>query len=98
MTRGPRAEASRAAGVPPKLTARQREALIELATKSYPVKVGMHSGWSTRTLEALARGGFVTLESRSHSERRGRSEVETFVFDGTWCSITAAGRAAVATP
>lgn len=78
-----------------KLTKRQREVLADLAEKSGPVKIGMHSGWNTATMEALQRAGAVTLEMRHHHERRGKSSVETFVSDGTWATITAAGREAV---
>lgn len=78
-----------------KLSVRQREVLTDLAAKSGPVKIGMHSGWNTRTMEALQRLGLVTLEMRHHHERRPGSRIEAFVSDGTWATITAAGRAAV---
>lgn len=44
-----------------KLTTAQREVLRALAAKGYPVKIGMHSGWNTRTMEALWRapGGWL---------------------------------------
>lgn len=78
-----------------KLTKRQREVLTDLAGKTGPVKIGMHSGWNAATMEALNRAGAVTLEFRHHYERRGKTSVETFVSDGTWATITAAGRSAV---
>lgn len=80
-----------------KLTTGQREVLRALAAKGYPVKIGMHSGWNTRTMETLERAGLVALERRAHEERGTRTSVATWVSDGTWASITDAGRAAVAT-
>lgn len=80
-----------------KLSARQREVLTDLATKTHPVKIGMHTGWNTRTMETLQRLGLVTLEMRHHHETRPGCRVESFVSDGTFATITAAGRAAVGT-
>jgi hypothetical protein len=78
-----------------KLTKAQRTMLDALAQKSTPVKIGMHTDWRADTAERLAAAGLVSLERRSHHELRPGCRIAAWVSDGTWMSITDAGRAAL---